>query len=69
MAMKGESAPAETNDAAKAIQVMGGKIHKLIKIELPGVVEERFIVVVNKVARTPEDYPRRIGVPAKSPLL
>jgi len=69
MAMKGESAPAETNDAAKAIQMMGGKIHKLIKLELPGVVEERFIVVVNKVAQTPEDYPRRIGVPAKSPLL
>jgi 16S rRNA (guanine527-N7)-methyltransferase len=69
IAMKGESAPAETNDAAKAIHMMGGKIHKLIKLELPGVVEERFIVVVNKVAQTPEEYPRRIGVPAKSPLL
>jgi len=68
MAMKGESAPAETNDAGKAIQLMGGKLHKLIRIELPGVVEERFIVVVNKVAGTPEDYPRRTGVPAKSPL-
>jgi 16S rRNA (guanine527-N7)-methyltransferase len=68
MAMKGESAPAETQTAEKAIHLMGGKLHKLIKVELPAVVEERFIVVVNKVARTPEEYPRRVGIPAKNPI-
>jgi len=68
MAMKGESAPAETQAANKAIHLMGGKLHKLIKVELPAVVEDRFIVVVNKVARTPEEYPRRVGVPAKNPI-
>lgn len=68
MAMKGESAPAETQLSENAMRLMGGKLHKLIKIELPGVVEDRFIVVVNKIARTPEQYPRRVGVPAKSPL-
>jgi len=68
MAMKGESAPAETQSAEKAIQLLGGKLHKLIRVELPAVVEERFIVVVNKIARTPEDYPRRVGVPAKNPI-
>lgn len=69
MAMKGETAPAETNDAKKAIQMLGGKLHKLVHVELPGVVEERFIVVVNKVARTPEEYPRRTGTPAKNPII
>jgi 16S rRNA (guanine527-N7)-methyltransferase len=68
MAMKGESAPAETQSAERAMHLMGGKLHKLIRVELPGVVEERFIVVVNKVARTPEEYPRRVGIPAKNPL-
>ena len=68
MAMKGESAPAETQAAERAIQLLGGKLNKLIRVELPAVVEERFIVVVNKIARTPEDYPRRVGVPAKNPL-
>ena len=68
MAMKGESAPAETQTAEKAIHLMGGKLNRLIHVELPGVVEERFIVVVNKVARTPEEYPRRTGVPAKTPI-
>lgn len=69
MAMKGETAPAETHSAGNAIQMMGGKLHKLIHVELPGVVEERFIIVVKKVARTPEDYPRQVGVPAKHPIL
>ncbi|MFW5714247.1 MAG: 16S rRNA (guanine(527)-N(7))-methyltransferase RsmG [Brevefilum sp.] len=68
MAMKGESAPAETQTAERAIHVLGGRVNKLIHVELPGVVEERFIVVVDKVAQTPEEYPRRTGVPAKTPL-
>ena len=67
--MKGESAPAETQTASQAIHILGGKLQKLVLVELPGVVEERFIVVVEKVARTPEEYPRRTGVPAKSPIL
>jgi 16S rRNA (guanine527-N7)-methyltransferase len=69
MGMKGETAPAETKRSSQALQMLGGKLHKLVHIELPGVVEERFIVVVDKVARTPEEYPRRPGVPAKTPLL
>ena len=69
MAMKGESAPAETQSAENAIHLMGGKLHKLVHVELPGVVEERFIVVVKKIARTPEEYPRRSGIPAKNPIL
>jgi 16S rRNA (guanine527-N7)-methyltransferase len=68
MAMKGETAPGETQDAASAIKLLGGKLHKLVHVELPGVVEERFIVVVNKIAQTPEEYPRRTGLPAKNPI-
>lgn len=69
MAMKGETAPAETQTAHNAIHILGGKLQKLVHVELPGVVEERFIVVVNKVARTPEEYPRHIGLPSKKPIL
>lgn len=68
MAMKGETAPAETHSASQTIHILGGKLQKLVHIELPGVVEERFIVVVDKIARTPEEYPRRVGVPAKHPI-
>jgi 16S rRNA (guanine527-N7)-methyltransferase len=68
MAMKGESAPAEAQAAEKAIHLLGGKLHKLIRIELPSVAEERFIVVLNKIAHTPAQYPRRVGIPTKDPL-
>lgn len=68
LAMKGESAPAETQTAHKAINMLGGKLHKLINVKLPGVVEERFIIVIHKIAQTPEQYPRRVGLPAKHPI-
>jgi 16S rRNA (guanine527-N7)-methyltransferase len=69
MAMKGESAPAETQEAENAIRLTGGRLNRLVHIQLPGVVEERFIVVVNKIAHTPDEYPRRTGAPAKNPLV
>jgi 16S rRNA (guanine527-N7)-methyltransferase len=68
MAMKGESPPAETHTANQAMHILGGKLHKLVHVQLPGVVEERFIVVVDKVAQTPAEYPRRTGMPSKNPL-
>ncbi|WP_041455088.1 16S rRNA (guanine(527)-N(7))-methyltransferase RsmG [Anaerolinea thermophila] len=68
LAQKGESGPSETHTAEGVIRLLGGNVRKLIPVELPGVVEERFLVVVDKVAVTPSAYPRRVGVPAKSPL-
>jgi 16S rRNA (guanine527-N7)-methyltransferase len=69
LAMKGESAPAETHDADHAIRLLGGHLRKLIPITLPGVVEERYLIVIDKVAATPDAYPRRVGQPTKKPIL
>jgi 16S rRNA (guanine527-N7)-methyltransferase len=68
LAMKGENGPAEAHGAEHAIRVLGGHLRKLIPVTLPGVVEERYLIVVDKVAATPHAYPRRVGVPAKNPL-
>ena len=68
LAMKGESAPAETQQADYAIRLLGGHLRKLIPITLPSVVEERYLVVVDKIVTTPDAYPRRVGLPAKHPL-
>ena len=68
LAMKGENAPAETQNAEYAIKILGGHIQKLLPISLPGVVDQRYLVVVDKVAATPHIYPRRVGAPAKKPL-
>ena len=40
----------------------------LLPVTLPGVAEERYLVVVDKVAATPPQYPRKPGFPAKKPL-
>ncbi len=68
LAMKGESGPAEAHTADRAIGMLGGHLQRLIPVTLPGVVEQRYLVVVDKIAATPEKYPRRVGVPAKRPL-
>lgn len=68
LAQKGQSAPAETHKAEKALKILGGQTRKLFPVTLPGVADERFLVVVDKVAATPPQYPRRPGIPAKMPL-
>lgn len=68
LAQKGENAPAETQTAEKALRILGGELNQLIPVELPGVVETRYLVVIDKVAATPAKYPRRVGIPGKNPL-
>jgi 16S rRNA (guanine527-N7)-methyltransferase len=68
LAQKGENAPIEAQSAEKAIEILGGKLEQLIPVNLPGVVDDRYLVVVEKIAATPPNYPRKPGVPAKQPL-
>ena len=59
----------EIDAAGYGIGVLGGEVRRTV----PGTVEmsgsTRTLVVIEKVADTPSNYPRRPGVPAKRPLL
>jgi 16S rRNA (guanine527-N7)-methyltransferase len=68
LAQKGESGPQETHAAERAFQLLGGRLKKITPVNLPGVAEQRFLVVIQKVAATPLKYPRRVGIPSKSPI-
>jgi len=68
LAQKGESGPAETHQAVHAVHVLGGRLRQLIPVAIPGVVEERFLVLIDKVAATPKMYPRNTGIPSKKPI-
>jgi 16S rRNA (guanine527-N7)-methyltransferase len=68
LAQKGESGPAEAQSAEKAMELLGGKLRQLIPVNLPGVADDRYLVVVDKVAATPPRYPRKPGIPVKQPL-
>jgi 16S rRNA (guanine527-N7)-methyltransferase len=68
LAQKGESGPAEAQAAEKAFKILGGTLRQLVKVELPGVADERYLVIVDKTAATLRIYPRKAGIAAKKPL-
>ncbi len=68
VALKGETAAAEVQQAENALKNLGGRVGKIIPVELPKVTETHHLVVIEKVAATPPQYPRRAGVPTKRPL-
>ena len=69
VAQKGESAPEETQAAEGAIRRLGGQVEQIVPVRLPGLAEQRYLVVLKKIAATPPAYPRRPGMAAKKPLV
>lgn len=68
LAQKGESAHAEAQASENVLKLLGAQLQKIEKITLPGVVDERFLVVIKKTAATSALYPRTVGIPTKKPL-
>ncbi|MBI5928134.1 MAG: 16S rRNA (guanine(527)-N(7))-methyltransferase RsmG [Chloroflexi bacterium] len=69
VAMKGESAAKEINEATYALKTLGGKVVANHRVELPGVDEAHYLIVIEKIRSTPAQYPRQAGTPSKHPLL
>jgi 16S rRNA (guanine527-N7)-methyltransferase len=59
----------EISQASRAISLLGGKQREVKRIDLEEFTDERWLVIIDKVSPTPEQYPRRPGMPAKRPLL
>ncbi len=68
IAMKGSNTE-EFENCNKALDILGGKIEKIEKMELPFTNIERNVVVVRKFRQTPTKYPRKAGKPSKEPLI
>ncbi len=68
LAQKGESGLAEAQVAERALKMLGGKLRQIVPVSLPGVVDDRYLVIVDKAAATPPRFPRKPGVPLKKPL-
>ena len=66
--MKAGNAENEINDAKRAIEVLGGKIERIEECILPDTDIERSIVIIRKVKKTPDFYPRKPGTPSKNPI-
>jgi 16S rRNA (guanine527-N7)-methyltransferase len=68
VALKGRDAHEEVGRAAGALDKLGGTAVSAEPYELGGGTGTRYVVAVDKVADTPDKYPRRAGIPAKRPL-
>lgn len=67
-AYKEEKVEEEAEQAINAIELLGGRIKEIKKITLPNSDIVRSLVVMEKVSKTPEKYPRRAGMAKKRPI-
>lgn len=65
---KGSAAGREVREAANALRLCGGTVESMSKLDVPPRGSAPTLVLVRKVAETPERYPRRSGMPSKRPL-
>ena len=68
IAMRGTAAFEETNEAAKAINLLGGELFTIEELRLPTLDNPRYLVVVDKIRPTPRRFPRSAGLPEREPI-
>jgi 16S rRNA (guanine527-N7)-methyltransferase len=59
----------ELEQAIKAIDILGGNLSRVEKVEMEGLDDERYLVVIDKIVLTPAKFPRRPGMPGKRPII
>ena len=65
---KGPTASEEFIEARDAIELLGGETVRFAPVEVPDLDEERRVLLIRKVRKTPKLYPRQQGLPRKRPL-
>ncbi len=70
VAMKGEVSDDECAEGVRAASALGGRMLQTVEVPLLSSMEQksRRLVVLEKTSTTSDLYPRRVGLPAKSPL-
>ena len=66
---KTADADEEISAAKHAVFLLGGKIVKIEKYQIPGSDIGRSLVCIQKVNPTGKTYPRKPGTPVKTPLV
>jgi 16S rRNA (guanine527-N7)-methyltransferase len=68
IAMKGPSYTSEISDADNAIKKLNTGLPEIEKYILPDEMGTHYLLIFDKKSSTSDQYPRRIGVPNKTPL-
>ncbi len=69
VAYKGPKAPQEVWEAQRAIETLGGRLERVVPVDVPQLPARRMLVLLTKISSTPARFPRKPGIPAKRPLM
>jgi 16S rRNA (guanine527-N7)-methyltransferase len=64
---KGSAALSELESSGAALQALSASVEDVTSLQVPGLPSQS-VVIIRKLAETPERYPRRTGIPTKRPL-
>lgn len=65
---KGPDYKHELENSGEVIAFLGGSEPEIITIDVPKLNKKRYLVKIEKSGKTPDKYPRRVGIPQKRPL-
>ena len=59
----------EIMESHKALEILGGKIEKIEKINIEEINAERYLVFIKKIKSSPKNYPRGKNLPKIKPII
>lgn len=68
LAMKGPGAQEEVEGSARALRLLGAQVKEVRAVSLPEGSGERTLILMEKIGKTPIEYPRKAGTPERKPL-
>lgn len=69
IAMKGSDVAGELAESEYSAGKLNGKVSHIEQLSLPTEGAERHLIITSKLRATPSAYPRKSGIPLKSPLI
>lgn len=69
VAMKGADLSEEIEESKYSVNQLNGSIERVERMQLPSEGADRHLVIISKTGPTPPAYPRKAGVPLKTPLV
>lgn len=68
IAMKSNAYNEELDEAKNALSILGGRVEKIIELDLPLDMGKRTIILIKKIKETPKKYPRLFAKIKEKPL-
>jgi 16S rRNA (guanine527-N7)-methyltransferase len=68
-AMKGADPGAELTESQRSINTLKAKLRSTHHLRLPFEQSDRNIILIEKIDVTPQQYPRKAGIPLKEPII